>query len=248
MKLPNNSSLDLSNSDTRTLPSDVFDYPCLSSLDISGTLITSLPTQVAVFKKLKEVKMNYMQMEHFPEVLTTLISLEELSLTHCAVENLPISMGKLVSLKSLDLSYCQFRTFPEQLYLLPNLEVLNFSYQEVGDISCCISQELPKLKRLSLEGICRPKITIELPQLEELNLRMCSLSSFEDIIQHTPNLKHLNLMRNDFDKLPTALSSLTSLTSIGLDLDCLDSESRAILKDLPNLEKIEVDNDYGLPW
>lgn len=248
MKLANNSILDLSNSAVQSLPSEVFDYPCLSSLDISGTLITSLPPQTALFKRLREIRMNYMEMEHFPDVLTELSSLEELSLTHCAVNNLPITFGRLANLCRLNLSYCQFRTFPEELYQLAGLEVLDLSYQEVGSLSFRICRELPKLRDLSLEGICKPTIEVELPCLERLNLRECSLSSIVDIIAHTPNLKQLNLMRNDFDSLPKELTKLTSLTSIGVDLDALDSESIEILKSLPNLKKIEVDNDYSLPW
>lgn len=240
--------LDLSGISLKEFPTELLAFTTLEQIDISKTLLVDLPEAFAHFAHLKQLNLAYTEIEELPRSIFSLTDLEVLDLSNCRLTTLPEEFNSLTALKTIRLEGCLMRQFPDVLYQLPQLQEIDFSYQGVANSICTIGQPLPQLAHFNLAGNKQPRINVPLEQLEYLNLAHCSLSSLEDILINTPNVKKINLLHNSLTTLPDSFSRLSQLEELTISLGSVDHCALEILKSLPNLQTIHLDNNDDLVW
>lgn len=211
-ELPRNiTSLNLSATSIKEVPSSIHRISCLEIFDLSDCRnIESLPTSICKLKSLKSLYLSgSYKFEKFPEILEPMERLVELELDRTAIEELHPSIENLVGLESLHLELCQnLKYVPDSIYNISSLEYVSLwrclrlesspQLPKDSDASCISSERasssrtgVPKLKssRTALVQRCDPYANYVTPPryynyLQRVPADAASLAShhFSDLI------------------------------------------------------------------
>ena len=232
--------LDLSLLNLKEIPHHIFDQKDILELDLSGNYIDELPVELLQLKQLKKIRLYDCNFTQFPAILLKMLTLEEIDLSVNTINDLPSEISKLTNLKKLFLYNCSFNYFPEAVYFIPQLEVLDISYQE-DQPAFVIAKTFPKLKILNLSANFGISITALQPNLENLDIRNCSLSEIPIAVLGSSKLKKLDVTLNPVTYLPKEITNLQKIVHLALPLNYLDEESVKLLQSLPKLSKLSLE-------
>ncbi|KAF5469452.1 hypothetical protein F2P56_013526 [Juglans regia] len=192
------------------------------------TKLTSLPTSLK-FRYLKCLRVEgCLRLQNFPEIKFERECLRNLSLANTDIKELPLSIGHLSGLGVLDLSGCK------NLVHLPT-GILRFRHLKALRLTGC--SELVLIPNNLKDDCC----SIDLPELESLNLEKCHLPDPDILMSFNRyfTLRRLNLSGSDIIRLPESLNKFDELRTLELK-NCKK------LQEIPALPpKIKVVNATG---
>lgn len=186
--------------------------------------LACLPSNICELKTLRILNLyGCFKLEKLPEMLGNVMNLEELDVGRTAITQLPSTFGLWKKLKVLSLDGCKGPA-PKSWYSL-------FSFRSLPRNPCPITLMLSSLSALY--------------SLTKLNLSNCNLMEGElpDDMSCFPSLEELDLIGNNFVRIPSSISRLSKLKSLRLG-NCKKLQS---LPDLPSrLEYLGVDGCASL--
>ena len=128
-QLPRNiTSLNLSSTSIKEVPSSIDCISCLEIFDLSDCKnLESLPTTICKLKSLQSLYLSGCStFKYFPEILEPMERLVELELDRTAIKELHSSIEKLVGLQSLHLEMCQnLESVPDSIYNITSLDYVS---------------------------------------------------------------------------------------------------------------------------
>ncbi|VDM59762.1 unnamed protein product [Angiostrongylus costaricensis] len=157
-------------------------------------------------------------------------SLELLDLHGNEIEHATMgNFGGMPNLRFLDLSDNHLSILPTGVFtFLRNLKSLSLANNSINELSANLLRGLRTLKSLRLDGNIIPvkqinDLFVDVPQLEELHLNGCRLSSISNLsLKDVEQLRHLGLANNNLRTIPTQelrqLAHLAVLDLSGNDL------------------------------
>lgn len=210
-------SIDLSYSELKELPKEIFQFINLQTLNLSGNKFPDTEKLILNLSKLPNLKvlqLNNLRLKTLPQNIQLLTNIEVLCLSQNKLKYLSEDIGKLSKLKLLSLR--NNKTLKD----LPKL---------IGDLSC--------LQRLDVSGTGLIRLREELSNCNELVSISANASKIKTLpinIGNLINLKHLNLGYNKIKELPTTIGALKELQ----DLSLADNELKGLPKGISGLEKL----------
>lgn len=210
-------SIDLSYSDLKELPKEIFQFINLQALNLSGNKFTDVEKLILNLSKLPNLKvlqLNSLKLKTLPQNIQLLANIEVLCLSQNKLKYLSEDIGKLSKLKLLSLR--NNKTLKD----LPKL---------IGDLRC--------LQRLDVSGTGLIRLREELSNCNELVSISANASKIKTLpinIGNLVNLKHLNLGYNKIMELPISIGTLKELQ----DLSLADNELKVLPKEISGLEKL----------
>ena len=259
--------LELSFTDLRKLPKELFELKQLTALHLSGNQFTELPRELLELKQLTTLDLSHNQLTELPKELFELKQLTTLFLSVNQLTELPKELFELKQLTTLDLSHNQLTELPKELFELTQLSVLNLDYNSLAELPVQIGQltkltelylnesglstlpvelfELVELTMLQITGCSLYTVPADLKNLTELtNLRLdnCGLTDLPVELFDLAELRELDLDNNELTKLPTQIGQLAYLTDLRLHNNQLTSLPIELFE-LTELEFLDLDNN-----
>ncbi|KJH49997.1 leucine Rich repeat-containing domain protein [Dictyocaulus viviparus] len=186
---------------------------------------------------------------------TRLPSLEILDLNGNDIEHATMgNFGGMPNLRFLDLSNNHLSILPTGVFtFLHNLKSLSLANNSITELSANLLRGLQMLKSLRLDNNHIPikqinDLFVDVPQLEELNLNDCQISSIANLsLNDVAQLRHLGLANNNLRTIPTQeLQQLTHLAVLDLSGNDI-SEVGACAFCSNNISKLDLShNRLGL--
>lgn len=212
----------------------------LRSLDLSDNNLKSIPSEISALKQLESINLEGNSIENYPDVLSELTSLKKLDLSHTNIKNLPESFGNLTSLEELILP-AWITEFPESFVNLKELKKLVASNlpKSLGEFK---KLEMFILRDGKMEVLSDS--IMELKSLKTLEIDNCrNLKSISNSLGNLVLLKTLKITgNNSLEKLPESLFNLNSLQSLNLynnNIESLPDEFGSF----PLLERLNLSNN-----
>jgi Leucine-rich repeat (LRR) protein len=151
----------------------------------------------------------------------------------------PMDVFKLTKLQSLRLNGCKLKSLPAELGTLSNLQILEIGGNpDIKELPKEISK-LTQLHKLGMSGIkaALPAEFSALKSMKNLEMVSCEVTEFPKVVLDMPNMEDLNLNSNKMTSVPAEISKLKNLKSLGLMFNALPSIPASI-SELPNLERL----------
>ncbi|MET3018363.1 leucine-rich repeat domain-containing protein [Flavobacterium hydatis] len=129
-KIPNNlniSKLDLSNSNLKEVPHEIFKLKNLRTLNLSGNLIKDIPKEISELKKLEVLDISNNKISNFFAKLCELRKLHTLNLNNNQIKTVPRQVLKLQHLRKIFLAGNKLKTLPDEFSKLNSLVSINLS-------------------------------------------------------------------------------------------------------------------------
>jgi Leucine-rich repeat (LRR) protein len=223
----------------KNLPEYLADFPDLVKLSLFMD-ISEFPEVILRNSRLKNLKISQSQIIAIPPLLSNL-DLEDLDLADNQIQLFPASLGNMHNLIKLDLSNnpiqnksldwivnlnkledlslfrLELTEIPKDLKKLSQLKKLNLSYNNITNMSE-IFNNFSQLVELFIGGnpIKRIHFPIIWNNLSFLHCQYCGLKDIHNIIEMCPNLKKLDLSRNEFSSIPVTIKQLKNLEKLDL--------------------------------
>lgn len=210
-------SIDLSYSELKELPKEVFQFINLQALNLSGNKFTDVEKLIVDLSKLPNLKilqLNNLRLKKLPDNIQLLTNIEVLCLSQNELKYLNEDIGKLSKLKLLSLRNNR------ALKDLPKL---------IGGLRC--------LQRLDVSGTGLIRLREELSRCNELvsiSANASKIKTLPENIGDLINLKHLNLGHNKIEELPKSIGDLKELQDLSLG----SNELKSLPKEITGLEKL----------
>jgi len=116
--------LDLSNKQIKTLPPEIGLLSNLQSLYLYNNQIETLPPEIGSLSNLQILSLHNNQIQTLPSRIGSLSNLQELWLNNNKIQTLPPEIGSLSNLQTLSLHNNQIETLPPEIGSLSNLREL----------------------------------------------------------------------------------------------------------------------------
>lgn len=213
-----------------TIPATICQLSNLQILGLSANdQLTRLPSEIKYLTNLQTLYLNSSPCsKDLPPEISHLTNLQCLGLGYRDLSTLPVLVLTLLNLKELELSYIS--SFPQGFSNLTNLQTLSlFHSQSTLSSDICFPPNLQELQLHHCRLTSFPKKILLLTKLTRLflgNNSLQTLPSLEPLLQ----LKDLYLCENRFTRLPASICNLSCL--VHLDL------SRNRLTRLPDLSQL----------
>ncbi|MEO0707307.1 MAG: COR domain-containing protein [Cyanobacteria bacterium J06649_5] len=173
-QLTNLVSLDLCNTQLKSLPAEIGQLTNLRSIDFRNTQLKSLPAEIGQLANLQSLDLSSTQIESLPAEIGRLTNLQLLNLGDTQLKILPAEIGQLTDLRSLYLSGTQLRSLPAEIGQLTKVTSLHLSGTQLRSLPAEIRKycndpeqaaiELPRYYRQLLEQetelLCEAKLLI----------------------------------------------------------------------------------------
>jgi Leucine-rich repeat (LRR) protein len=214
--------LNISSSNLKELPKELFLFENLEELDISNNKFLDFEQLILDLKKLPNLKLlvlGYSNLKKLPQNIGILNDLEGISFRGNKLTNVD-AIGDLTNLK-----YLSFRRNKS----LKDLPV------SIKNLKC--------LQLLNLSGSGLVRLRDELSECEQLKSIIANASNIENItnnIGNLYNLRVLNLGSNKIKIIPTSIGSLKKLIDLSLGSNEIESLPRSISK-LQNLDALGLE-------
>ncbi|KAF3438108.1 hypothetical protein FNV43_RR20864 [Rhamnella rubrinervis] len=223
-----------------------FGLEFLRSLDLHDSNLKTLPNSIGNMKHLRYLDLSGNgEIESLPDSITRLVNLQTLDLSQCtSLLALPGGIAKLVNLRHLDLSgNREIESLPDSIAGLVNLQTL--------DLSRCTSlralpggiTKLVNLRHLDLSGITKIESLSDsitrLVNLQTLDLSRCtSLRALPGGITKLVNLRHLRTSEcYGLTHMPRGIGQLTNLQTLSRFV--VDNDTTASRQPIGELNELE---------
>lgn len=163
-KIPDNiniSKLDLSNSNLKNIPIEVFKLKNLRSLDLSNNLIKEIPKEISDLKMLEVLDISNNKISNFFAKLCELNKLRILNLNNNQITSVPKQIFKLQRLRKIFLANNKIKTLPDEFAKLNNLVSVSLSKNPITELPDSLIALLD-LKHLWLCNIPLKKAKLEI--------------------------------------------------------------------------------------
>lgn len=199
-------------------PKEVCLFRRLKELDISHNHLKALPTAFGTLDHLEKLHLNNNDFTTVPLEIARLRNLETLYLNNNQLSDLPPSLTSLTRLHWLHLGHNQFTVFPSVIGSLTSIDSLYLGENQLNDVPIELSN-LPRLDSLHLEKnrfTEIPQVIGRMSALQILNLSGNQISNVS--IRLSDNLRYLYLHNNQLTEIPSWISDLRQLSTLG----CID--------------------------
>jgi len=210
-------SIDLSYSELKELPKEIFQCLNLQALNLSGNRFTDVEKLLVDLSKLPNLKI--------------------LDLNRVGLKQLPNNIHLLSNLEVLCLDNNKFTFLNEDIGALTKLKLLSLSNnKKLSDLPKAI-EKFKCLQRLDVSGTGLIRLREELSRCNELvsiSANASKIKTLPEGIGNLINLKHLNLGYNKIEELPKSIGNLKELQDISLG----GNELKTLPKEISGLEKL----------
>jgi len=131
--------LDISGTDLREMPNEIFELKHLTNLNLSGNNLTKINTKISCLKKLKVLYLGYNQIQSMDPILRN-TNIWYLSMSNNQIKEIPKNIHKLYKLETLFLGYNKIKIIPSNLRHIKCLEDLHLRNNLIDSIPEFISQ------------------------------------------------------------------------------------------------------------
>ncbi|QNM85624.1 leucine-rich repeat domain-containing protein [Polaribacter pectinis] len=239
--------LDISSSNLKSLPQELFLFENLEELDISNNKFEDTEQLILDLKKLPNLKLlafRYSKLKKLPENIGILNNLEGISLDGNILRSAE-SIGELNNLKYLSFRRNKkLKELPSSINKLKCLQLLDVSGSGIerlrDELSECI-QLKSILANASKISFITENIG-DLFNLRNLNLGYNKLKNIPTTIGDLEFLEDLSLGSNEIEFLPESVSKLQNLDAIGLEYNRFKEFPKSVLK-LNKLRLLKLHNN-----
>lgn len=148
----NISKLDLSNSNLKVIPAEVFELKNLRKLNLSNNQITTIPREITNLKLLETIDISNNKISDFFAKLCELKNLKVINLNNNKIVSIPKQILKLTKLRKLSIANNKIKKLPDEFSRLENLISLNISKNQIDEFQNCI-YDLKELKQLWISNL-----------------------------------------------------------------------------------------------
>ncbi|MEZ0183538.1 leucine-rich repeat domain-containing protein [Flavobacterium oncorhynchi] len=173
-KIPDNKSiskLDLSNSNLKSIPAEVFKLKNLRTLNLSNNSIKDIPKEISELKSLEVLDISNNKISNFFAKLCELKKLHTLNLNNNQITSVPKQICKLQRLRKFYLANNKIKTLPEEFSKLNNLVAVNLSKNPIIELP----DSLLSLFNLKQLWICN--IPFENAKLKNIQQQLTNLKA-----------------------------------------------------------------------
>lgn len=183
----------------------------LEKLYLGRNLLKNISENIGFLKALKYLDLSKNKLTELPNSLGACLQLRNLNLAGNQLSKLPTSLEKLSWLVDLDLSENNFEEAPKVLQNLQRLDRLGLSRNQLGPK---LKFQFPKtLRVLDLSHNPIKKISLLPPQLKQLSLRKMDLKTFK-FLRQLLELEQLDLRLSTLSTLPESIYYLSQLKQL----------------------------------
>ncbi|KAL3848497.1 hypothetical protein ACJMK2_019349 [Sinanodonta woodiana] len=254
--------LDLKDNKLTYLPSELGTLNKLEYLDLRGNPISSFGFDDTIMRQMGDYMRTFYfgheQLDNWPNSVRHFQQLRQLELNESVMSELPISafQGFEWTLRELTIRHTKLISVPIALQYVHSVEVFHFDDNvlvgDAGILAPAFAGMMNTTTNLSLEndGLTDfPDILLTLQKVENLSLARNRLEFVSDSsVQKIASTKLtiLNLEACELDRIPGALSQLTSLRDLDLSYNRIYTIERNDLQQLNQLVNLTLSyNDVG---
>ncbi|KAK4576643.1 hypothetical protein RGQ29_027264 [Quercus rubra] len=226
---------DLHQNKISSIPPSIMGCSSLVEFYMGNNSLSSLPTEIGLLSRLGNLDLHSNQLKEYP-VEACKLHLSVLDLSNNSLTGLPPEMGNMTTLRKLLLTGNPLRTLRSSLVSGPTPALLKYlrsrlSEGEDSEITTPTKEDvITRAARLSIAS-------------KELSLEGLSLSAVPSEVWESGEVIKVDLSRNAIQELPVELSSCISLQTLILSRNKIKDWPGAILKSLPNLLCLKLDNN-----
>jgi len=195
------------------------DFSCIGHNIFNWNIIDKIPTYIGFLKRLKKLDLKVNKIKKIPDSIGKLISLKELDLSNNQIQVIPESISAMGSLNVLNLRHNNLTSLPDNFGKLKKLKYLDLSHNKLMNFPQSF-KNLGNLKYLKIYGNQFEIIPVQLSELNKLKCLEAGLNSIRSIEQN--------------------LLNISSLEKLGLGSNKLDIKTLYKLKNLKNLQQIDL--------
>ncbi|KAI1714348.1 leucine rich repeat domain-containing protein [Ditylenchus destructor] len=164
------------------IPQVIFQMESIETLWLRYNKISKVSPDIGKLKRLKMIDLRENKITELPKEIGQIQSLSILLMSSNHLKNLPTEIGDCIQLTQLDLQHNELQTLPSSMGQLSSLKRLGIRYNQITELPASLS-----------------KCTL----LDEFIIESNKLQSLPDgILASLPNLKTINLSRNQLTGLP----------------------------------------------
>jgi Leucine-rich repeat (LRR) protein len=211
-------TLDLSNTNLRTLPREVGQLTRLRTLKLDKNTVEELPAIVCDLIQLETLDAGNNNLRMLPRELGQLTRLLTLNLYGNSLEELSATVCDLIQLETLDLSNNNLRMLPREVGQLTRLRTLKLNKNKVEELPATVC-DLIQLETLDLSNNnvrMLPREVGQLTRLRTLNLCVNSLEELSATVCDLIQLETLDVGNNNLRTLPHEVGQLTRLDKLNV--------------------------------
>ncbi|MEM8523171.1 MAG: leucine-rich repeat domain-containing protein [Bacteroidota bacterium] len=186
--------LNLRNTRTNHLSSNIRKLKNLRVLDISGSFIPFIPPEIEDCKHLKVILANASQLSQVPPSLGKLKYLRVLNLASCKIKTIPPELGNLSSLWSINLDSNQLETIPNSFSNLKNVTFFSVADNELEEFPLAILG-MESVGNLWMHGNPIKRIPLEIremPSLHHFLLTKSTIVNLTELEAAIPDVRIIN--------------------------------------------------------
>ncbi|XP_022142820.1 plant intracellular Ras-group-related LRR protein 6 [Momordica charantia] len=218
-----------------SIPPSIMDCCSLAELYMGNNSVSTLPVEIGALSHLGTLDLHSNQLKEYP-VEACKLHLLVLDLSNNSLTGLPAEMGKMTTLRKLLLTGNPIRTLRSSLVSGPTPALLKY-----------LRSRLPENEDLEASSTRKEDVITMAARMsitsKELSLEGQGLSTVPSEVWESCELMKLDLSKNSIQELPVELSSCTSLQTLILSRNKIKDWPGAILKSLPNLVCLKLDNN-----
>ena len=128
-------TLDLSNNQLSSLPTEIGKLVNLKYLYLQDNQLTSLPAEIGKLVNLKVLDLHNNQLSSLPTEIGKLINLHTLGLSNNQLTSLPAEIGKLVNLQTLYLGNNKLSSLPAEILKIKNKILIDETSYDINNIN-----------------------------------------------------------------------------------------------------------------
>ncbi len=240
-KIPDNnniSKLDLSNSNLKSIPAEVFKLKNLRTLNLSNNLIKDIPKEISELKLLEVLDISNNKISNFFAKLCELKRLHTLNLNNNQITSVPKQIFKLQRLRKFFLADNKIKTLPEEFSKLNNLIAVNLSKNPIIELPNSLLGVL-NLKQLWICNIPFKDAKLKDISHQLINLKaIYAFSKFEEVATLDIDYDRLSKNKGNSIKLLHKINSdLVSNKPKKVKLKKNNTINKIILQDMIEAQK-----------